>query len=69
MVNDYGKIFENYITGLVCTLNGKSLYASDEQGNLKQFSIDDGVLVADYGIAMDYGIFTMTLTMDGKYLF
>jgi len=79
MVLDLGQVFddlnpqvhkpESAIWTMKTTPDNKSLFVSNEYGHLKQFSVEDGSLVKDYGIVHSDSLSSLDITADGQWLF
>jgi WD40 repeat protein len=54
---------------MAATPDNKSLFAANEYGHLKQFSIKNGSLTKDYGVVHSDSLSSLTITADGRYLF
>jgi WD40 repeat protein len=76
---DMGQVFDDLnpqvhkpmsaIWTMATTPDNKSLFAANEYGHLKQFSVKDGSLLKDYGVVHSDSLSSLTITNDGKWLF
>jgi WD40 repeat protein len=76
---DMGQVFDDLnpqvhkpmsaIWTMASTPDNKSLFAANEYGHLKQFSVTSGSLLKDFGIVHSDSLSSLTITPDGAYLF